>query len=102
MSNPGGWASLVVRLGLGGGVELDWQVTISEYPPVCLYQGWPNTCGRRDWEGGSGCVQNGDQEQWNLFHRLQRKAVGRKEARREVGVYRLKSTPGFPFPFDSF
>jgi len=26
MRYPGGWASLVVRLGLGGGVELEWQV----------------------------------------------------------------------------
>ena len=34
MSYPGGWASLVVRLGLGGEVELNWQVTICEYPTL--------------------------------------------------------------------
>ena len=85
MSYPGGWASLVVRLGLNGEVEVDWQVTISEYPRYRRHQGWPNTCGRWGWEGGSGCVQNGDTEQQNLFHRLQWKAVGQKEERREVG-----------------
>ena len=46
MSYPGGWASLVVRLGLGGEVEVDWQVTISEseYPPIFHFEGWSNTC----------------------------------------------------------
>ena len=85
MSYPGGWASLVVRLGLNGEVEVDWQVTISEHSRYrCHHQGWPNTCGRWGWEGGGGCVQNGDTEQRNLFHRLQWKAVGQKEERREV------------------
>ena len=85
MSYPGGWASLVVRLGLSGEVEVDWQVTISEYSGYRCHQGWPNTCGRWGREGGSGCVQNGDTEQRNLFHRLQWKTVGRKEERRKVG-----------------
>ena len=58
LSYPGGWASLVVRLGLGGTLEVYWQVGGLLIAGKC-FQGWADPC-RGGWggQGGGGCVSN--------------------------------------------
>ena len=41
MSYPGGWVSLVVRLGFSGEVEVDWQVTMFEFIPNLVFEVGP-------------------------------------------------------------
>ena len=87
LSYPGGWASLVVRLGLGGTLEVYWQVGGLLIAGKC-FQGWADPC-RGGWggQGGGGCVSNRSWEQWNVFHRLQWKTDDPKEKRGKVGFW---------------
>ena len=60
LSYPGGWASLVVRLGLSGTLEVDWQVGgMLIAGDLRCFQGWADPCRRGwGWQGGGGCVSN--------------------------------------------